>query len=164
MPMGSRPNVPQHQPRVGRDQLCRGKANRGSLGCSLEMPRKRGILHCKLARKGQLFRCVKHCPKLCGNRARPDSASSKREKMGTLRRGLDKNSAPPRNNRTHATHTHTKNMLTTALPWANPNQACSPSSQHDATAWNSPLMRKKKAPVSLATARAMRVFPVPGGP
>ena len=27
-----------------------------------------------------------------------------------------------------------------------------------------PLMRKKKAPVSLATARAMRVFPVPGGP
>jgi hypothetical protein len=27
-----------------------------------------------------------------------------------------------------------------------------------------PLMRKKKAPVSLATARAIRVFPVPGGP
>mmetsp|Transcript_13821 Transcript_13821/g.28273 ORF Transcript_13821/g.28273 Transcript_13821/m.28273 type:complete len:254 (+) Transcript_13821:1090-1851(+) len=27
-----------------------------------------------------------------------------------------------------------------------------------------PLMRKKKAPVSLATARAMRVFPDPGGP
>jgi hypothetical protein len=27
-----------------------------------------------------------------------------------------------------------------------------------------PLMRKKNAPVSLATARAMRVFPVPGGP
>ena len=27
-----------------------------------------------------------------------------------------------------------------------------------------PLMRKKKAPVSLATALAMRVFPVPGGP
>lgn len=25
-------------------------------------------------------------------------------------------------------------------------------------------MRKKNAPVSLATARAMRVFPVPGGP
>ena len=27
-----------------------------------------------------------------------------------------------------------------------------------------PLMRKKKAPVSLATALAMRVLPVPGGP
>ena len=27
-----------------------------------------------------------------------------------------------------------------------------------------PLMRKKKAPVSFATARAIRVFPVPGGP
>ena len=27
-----------------------------------------------------------------------------------------------------------------------------------------PLIRKKKAPVSLATARAIRVFPVPGGP
>lgn len=27
-----------------------------------------------------------------------------------------------------------------------------------------PLMRKKKAPVSFATARAMSVFPVPGGP
>mmetsp|Transcript_5863 Transcript_5863/g.11574 ORF Transcript_5863/g.11574 Transcript_5863/m.11574 type:complete len:205 (-) Transcript_5863:862-1476(-) len=27
-----------------------------------------------------------------------------------------------------------------------------------------PLMRKKKAPVSLATARAIRVFPLPGGP
>lgn len=27
-----------------------------------------------------------------------------------------------------------------------------------------PLMRKKKAPVSLATALAMRVFPEPGGP
>ncbi|KAJ7724400.1 cell division control protein 48, partial [Mycena metata] len=27
-----------------------------------------------------------------------------------------------------------------------------------------PLMRKKKAPVSLATARALRVLPVPGGP
>ena len=27
-----------------------------------------------------------------------------------------------------------------------------------------PLIRKKKAPVSFATARAMRVFPVPGGP
>jgi hypothetical protein len=27
-----------------------------------------------------------------------------------------------------------------------------------------PLMRKKKAPVSLATARAMSVLPVPGGP
>jgi hypothetical protein len=27
-----------------------------------------------------------------------------------------------------------------------------------------PLMRKKKAPVSLATARAMSVFPDPGGP
>mmetsp|Transcript_45994 Transcript_45994/g.142314 ORF Transcript_45994/g.142314 Transcript_45994/m.142314 type:complete len:236 (-) Transcript_45994:782-1489(-) len=27
-----------------------------------------------------------------------------------------------------------------------------------------PLMRKKKAPVSLATARAMRVLPLPGGP
>ena len=27
-----------------------------------------------------------------------------------------------------------------------------------------PLMRKKKAPVSFATARAMRVLPVPGGP
>lgn len=27
-----------------------------------------------------------------------------------------------------------------------------------------PLMRKKKAPVSLATARAIRVFPTPGGP
>lgn len=27
-----------------------------------------------------------------------------------------------------------------------------------------PLMRKKKAPVSLATARAIKVFPVPGGP
>ena len=27
-----------------------------------------------------------------------------------------------------------------------------------------PLMRKKKAPVSLATARAISVFPVPGGP
>lgn len=28
----------------------------------------------------------------------------------------------------------------------------------------SPLIRKKKAPVSLATARATRVFPVPAGP
>lgn len=28
----------------------------------------------------------------------------------------------------------------------------------------SPLIRKKKAPVSLATALAIRVFPVPGGP
>ena len=27
-----------------------------------------------------------------------------------------------------------------------------------------PLMRKKKAPVSFATARAIKVFPVPGGP
>mmetsp|Transcript_2268 Transcript_2268/g.3164 ORF Transcript_2268/g.3164 Transcript_2268/m.3164 type:complete len:202 (+) Transcript_2268:1274-1879(+) len=27
-----------------------------------------------------------------------------------------------------------------------------------------PLIKKKKAPVSLATARAMRVFPLPGGP
>ena len=27
-----------------------------------------------------------------------------------------------------------------------------------------PLMRKKNAPVSFATARAMRVFPDPGGP
>ncbi len=27
-----------------------------------------------------------------------------------------------------------------------------------------PLIRKKKAPVSLATARARRVLPVPGGP
>jgi hypothetical protein len=27
-----------------------------------------------------------------------------------------------------------------------------------------PLMRKKNAPVSLATARAISVFPVPGGP
>lgn len=27
-----------------------------------------------------------------------------------------------------------------------------------------PLIRKKKAPVSFATARAIRVFPVPGGP
>ena len=27
-----------------------------------------------------------------------------------------------------------------------------------------PLMRKKKAPVSLATARAIKVLPVPGGP
>ena len=27
-----------------------------------------------------------------------------------------------------------------------------------------PLRRKKKAPVSLATALAIRVFPVPGGP
>lgn len=27
-----------------------------------------------------------------------------------------------------------------------------------------PFMRKKKAPVSFATARAIRVFPVPGGP
>ena len=27
-----------------------------------------------------------------------------------------------------------------------------------------PLMRKKKAPVSLATARAMSVLPLPGGP
>lgn len=29
---------------------------------------------------------------------------------------------------------------------------------------NSPLIRKKKAPVSLATARAISVLPVPGGP
>merc|ERR1719258_788131 len=27
-----------------------------------------------------------------------------------------------------------------------------------------PLMRKKKAPVSFATARAIKVFPLPGGP
>ena len=27
-----------------------------------------------------------------------------------------------------------------------------------------PLIKKKKAPVSLATARAIKVFPVPGGP
>ena len=27
-----------------------------------------------------------------------------------------------------------------------------------------PLIKKKKAPVSFATARAIRVFPVPGGP
>ena len=27
-----------------------------------------------------------------------------------------------------------------------------------------PLIRKKKAPVSLATARAIKVLPVPGGP
>jgi len=29
---------------------------------------------------------------------------------------------------------------------------------------NLPLIRKKKAPVSLATARAISVLPVPGGP
>lgn len=29
---------------------------------------------------------------------------------------------------------------------------------------NIPLIRKKNAPVSFATARAIRVFPVPGGP
>ena len=27
-----------------------------------------------------------------------------------------------------------------------------------------PLIKKKKAPVSLATARAIKVFPLPGGP
>ena len=40
----------------------------------------------------------------------------------------------------------------------------SPPHPYSTSPLSSPLMRKKKAPVSLATALAMRVFPVPGGP